>query len=80
MTDSDRQYHGDDGDLDDDPRRPPTTAEVARGFLENNARPLLALLVVLGGGALLIGYEPEVPRFWYVFALAGLFRVMVGGP
>lgn len=73
MTDSERRYHGDRDDPEDDFNRPPTTAEVVRGFLEDNARPLIALLALIGGGALLIGYEPEVPRFWYVFALAGLF-------
>ncbi len=77
MSKSDRQYHGDGDDLDH-PARPPTTAEVVRGFLEANARPLITLLALIGGGALLIGYQPELPRFWYVFGLAFLFLAPFG--
>jgi hypothetical protein len=81
MTDSNREYHGDHPD--DELNRSPTAAEVLRGFLEDNAKPLIAFSALIGGGVLLIGYEPEVPRFWYVFLLSlafvSPFGYLIGG-
>lgn len=90
MTESEKQQEADPspearsspGDLRNrtlpKPREPESTSTSWRDVIKDRLGTILGALLILTGIGVYAGWEPQVPRFWYIYGLSFVFLLPAG--
>ena len=79
MTEPSRVNPDETGSQPDVPIEPePSNVELLLDFLDGRLKWLVVLIFLALAAYFYFDYELEIPRFWYVFSLTGIFLIPVG--